>query len=100
MTKQDIRIYDYGVLENLYTLSHELGHVYDSSMGNHGFPLRLFVFWNPINGKCEKNIYPVMPASIGECYAENFAEGVSWFISGKNTLPIAWYNWLNDSIFK
>lgn len=100
MANRDIRIYNNGVSDNLYTMSHELGHVYDFSLGNHGFPLKLFVFWNPISGQCERNIYPAAPGTVGDCYAENFAEGISWLISNKNTLPMAWHNWLSNTVFK
>lgn len=99
MSDADIRIYNNGVADNLYTLSHESGHVYDNFIGTHDFESKKFVYWSPAASSCEKNIYLVDPANRYDCIHENFAEGISWYISGHGTLMSAWYDWLTANIF-
>ena len=90
MTPTDIRIYDNGVSDNLYTLSHELGHIYERNFGNAGFRTQSFVTWVPSTLTCQGNIYPENIQSEEKCYFENFAEGISWVISGHGSLPPQW----------
>lgn len=100
MTGNDLRIYNNGVSAALYTLSHELGHIYATRIGGIAdFITQKLVFWNPVNQTCEKNIYPAQPTSEGMCYGENFAEGISWKISGHGSLPSTWAQWVITNIF-
>lgn len=100
MTGNDLRIYNNGVSAALYTLSHELGHIYATRIGGIAdFITQKLVFWNPVNQTCEKNIYPAQPTSEGMCYGENFAEGISWKISSHGSLPSTWAQWVITNIF-
>ncbi len=101
MSGGDIRLYNLGVTSALYTLSHELGHIYAVRVGGVGaFMGAGLVVWDTITGTCKNNIYPANPTSEGMCYGENFAELVSWVISGHKSPPGSWAQWVYSNVFK
>jgi hypothetical protein len=99
MTGNDVRFYNLGVSSALYTLSHELGHIYATRIGGVSeFASMGFVIWDTITGTCKNNIYPAKPTSEWMCYGENFAELISWVISGHKSPPSNWAQWINNKI--
>lgn len=101
MTGSDIRLYNLGVSSALYTLAHEFGHIYAARVGGVSeFSTMGFVTWDTTGGGCRNNIYPAKPTYELQCYGENFAELISWVISGHKTPPSNWATWIISKIQK